>query len=114
MDQVLMDATASAITRWGLSETTLDRVAAEAGMSRATIYRRGVTREQLIAALTARAGQTFRDALWPALTGAGTAAERLTAALEALCAAADEHLDLFSPGCSSPTARRFTGPDPTP
>jgi len=96
MDQVLMDATASAITRWGLSETTLDRVAAEAGMSRATIYRRGVTREQLIAALTARAGQTFRDALWPALTGAGTAAERLTAALEALCAAADEHLDLLA------------------
>jgi len=96
VDPVLLDATAAAITRWGLSETTLDRVAEEAGMSRATIYRRGVTREQLIAALTGRAGQTFRDALWPALTGAGTAAERLTMALQALCAAADEHLDLLA------------------
>ncbi|WP_278255437.1 helix-turn-helix domain-containing protein [Nocardioides convexus] len=46
IDRTLIDATAVAITRWGLNEVTLDRIAAEAGMSRATIYRRGVTREE--------------------------------------------------------------------
>lgn len=96
MDSELVDATAAAIARWGLPETTLERVAAEAGLSRATIYRRGVTREQLIAALTDRAAETFRAALLPALAGSGTAAERLQAALAAVCATADEHLHLLA------------------
>ncbi|MGY1948703.1 TetR/AcrR family transcriptional regulator [Nocardia asiatica] len=92
----LVDATEAAVARWGLTELTLDRVAAEAGMSRATIYRRGVTREHLVAALTKRAADTFRDEIWPALTAAGTAAERLRIALEAVCATADKHLPLLS------------------
>jgi AcrR family transcriptional regulator len=96
LDPELVDATAAAVARWGLTETTLERVAAEAGMSRATIYRRGVTREELVAALTARAAETFRAAMWPALAGSGTAAERLRAALSAICATADEHLPLLA------------------
>jgi AcrR family transcriptional regulator len=92
----LLDATTAAIARWGLSETTLERVAAEAGMSRATIYRRGVTREQLVAALTERAADTFRAAMWPALTGPGTAAQRLHTALIAICTAADAYLPLLA------------------
>ncbi|RFZ21385.1 transcriptional regulator BetI [Mycobacterium marinum] len=96
IDSQLVDATAAAIARWGLTETTRERIAAEAGISRATIYRRDVTRDQLVTALTARAAQAFRTAIWPALTGRGTAAERLQAALEAMCAAADEHLPLLA------------------
>jgi AcrR family transcriptional regulator len=92
----LLDATSAAIARWGLPETTLERVAAEAGMSRATIYRRGVSREQLIAALTEQAADTFRAAMWPALTGPGTGAERLHTALIAICTAADAHLPLLA------------------
>jgi AcrR family transcriptional regulator len=92
----LVDATAAAIARWGLTETTLERVAEEAGMSRATMYRRGVTREQLIGALTARADTTFRNAIWPALTSSGTAAQRLREALEAICTTADAHLQLLA------------------
>jgi AcrR family transcriptional regulator len=88
--------TAAAVARWGLTETTLERVAAEAGMSRATIYRRGVTREELVAALTARAAETFRAAMWPVLAGSGSAAERLRAGLSAICATADEHLPLLA------------------
>lgn len=65
-------------------------------MSRATIYRRDVTRDQLVTALTERAGQTFRNAIWPAITGRGTAAQRLEAALEAMCSAADEYLPLLA------------------
>lgn len=96
MPPELVDATAAAIARWGLTETTLERVAEEAGMSRATMYRRGVTREQLIGALTERADTTFRNAIWPALTSSGTAAQRLREALEAICTTADAHLQLLA------------------
>jgi len=96
IDQTLIDATAAAITRWGLSEVTLDRVAAEARMSRATIYRRGVSRDDLIAALTAEAADTYNRAMLPALSAAGTARERLERALRALCTAADDHLHLLA------------------
>jgi AcrR family transcriptional regulator len=96
VDAALVDATAAAIARWGLSETTLEHVADAGGMSRATIYRRGVSRDQLIDALTARAAEEFRRALWPALSGAESAAQRLRLALEAICAVADEHLDLLA------------------
>ncbi|WP_280184492.1 MULTISPECIES: TetR/AcrR family transcriptional regulator [Nocardia] len=92
----LVDATEKAVARWGLGEITLERVAEEAGMSRATMYRRGVTREHLVAALTERAADTFRSEIWPALTAPGTAAERLRAALEAMCATADKHLPVLA------------------
>lgn len=92
----LLDATASAVERWGLNDVTLERVAAEAGMSRATIYRRQVTRDDLIAALTVQAADTYNRAMLPALSGPGTAAQRLRAAMEALCTTADEHLHLLA------------------
>jgi AcrR family transcriptional regulator len=92
----LLDATAAAIARWGLPEATLERIAAEAGMSRATIYRRGVTRDQLVAALTEQAADTFRNAMWPALAGPGDGAQRLRSALTAVCVAADAHLPLLA------------------
>lgn len=96
-DPRLAQATQAAIARWGLAATTLERIAAEAGISRATIYRRGVTRDQLVAALTQRAAETFRAAIWPALTATTVpAAGRLRAALEAVCAAADSHLPLLA------------------
>ena len=93
---MLLDATAASIARWGLEGTTLERIAAEAGLSRATVYRRQVTRDDLVAALTARAAVTFQGALWPALTGAGHAADRLRAALEATCRVADDYLSLLA------------------
>jgi AcrR family transcriptional regulator len=96
LDATLVDATAAAIARWGLTETTLERIADAAGMSRATIYRRGVSRDQLIGALTARAAEEFRRALWPALSAADNAAQRLRLALEAICVVADDHLDLLA------------------
>lgn len=96
IENALVNATAAAVTRWGLNEVTLERVAAEAGMSRATIYRRGVTRDDLIAALTLEAANTYQRAMLPALAGPGTARDRLQKALEALCSTADEHLHLLA------------------
>jgi len=80
----------------GLAQVTVERIAAEAGLSRTTLHRRRVTREALIAALAQRAAEQFRAALWPALTGPGSAADRLQAALEAMFAVADEHLQLLA------------------
>lgn len=95
LDPGLIRATGAAIARWGLAGASLNRIADETDMSRATFYRRGVTRDQLVAALTDQAVETFRAALWPALTANGTAADRLHLALEAMCAAADEHPSLL-------------------
>ena len=92
----LLDAAAEAVARWGVGGLTLERVAAEAGMSRATIYRRGVTREDLVEALTVEAADTYTKAMLPALARPGTAYERLRYALEALCDTADQHLHVLA------------------
>lgn len=96
IEPALLEATAAAIARWGLAGVTLERIAEQAGLSRATIYRRAVTRDQLVAALTRQAADTLRTALFPALSGPGAAAQRLRAALTALCATADRYLDLLA------------------
>jgi AcrR family transcriptional regulator len=96
VDPCLIDGTGAAIARWGLAGTTLNRIAAEADMGRATFYRRGVTQDQLVAALIGKVTETFRAALWPVINGTGTGAERLRAALEVMCATADRHLYLLA------------------
>ena len=59
------------------------------------MYRRGVSREALVGALTIQAADTYRRAMMPALTHPGSARERLRLALHALCQTADEHLALL-------------------
>jgi len=95
MDQKLLDATVAVLAEGGLEAISLDRVAEQAGISRVTLWRQGVTRESLIAALLARLASDYRDALWPILTAEGSGRERLRQALEALCAVADRHLPLL-------------------
>lgn len=60
-----------------------------------TLHRRGVSKDGLLAELVARATEDYRAALWPALTGEGTGAERLARALEALCDQAERHMALL-------------------
>lgn len=79
----------------GYSGATIDRIAAEAGVSRVTLHRRGVTRDGLLAELVARATDAYREAMWPALTGRGSGAERLTRALRSLCDSAERHMALL-------------------
>ena len=88
----LIDATRRALERYGYAGATLERIAAEAGVSRVTLHRRKVSKDGLLAELVVRATEDYRRAMWPALTGAGTAAERLGAALDALCEAAEEQM----------------------
>lgn len=94
-DPNLLDAARRTFAAHGYAGATLERIAAEAGLSRVTLHRRGVTRDGLLAELVARATEAYRRAMWPALTGEGTGAERLASALGALCDMAEEHLAML-------------------
>ena len=91
----LLEGARRAFAAHGYGGATLERIAAEAGVSRVTLHRHGVTKDGLLAELVARATEDYRRVMWPALTGSGTGAERLEAALAALCASAEEHMALL-------------------
>src|SRR5919198_65713 len=55
LDEGLLEGAHRAIERYGWQQATLERIAAEAGVSRMTLHRRGVTREGLLGALAALA-----------------------------------------------------------
>ena len=94
-DPKLLEGARRALERYGYGGATLERIAVEAGVSRVTLHRRGVTKDALLADLVARATEDYRAAMWPALTRDASGAERLTDALEALCGAAEEHMALL-------------------
>jgi AcrR family transcriptional regulator len=91
----VVEAAARVFARDGFERATLERIASEAGVSRVTLHRRGVSKDALLATLLQRALERYRAALWPALTSRGTGRERLAAALEAVCASAEEHRPLL-------------------
>lgn len=94
-DPDLLEAAKRAFAAHGYSGATIERIAAEAGVSRVTLHRRGVTKDGLLAELVVRATDDYRRVMWPALTGEGSGAERLALALEALCSSAEEHMALL-------------------
>jgi AcrR family transcriptional regulator len=95
IDPRLLEAARRAFAAHGYANATLERIADEAGLSRVTLHRRGVSKDGLLAELVTRATDDYRRAMWPALTGEGTGAERLAQALKALCASAEEHMALL-------------------
>lgn len=94
-DARLLDAAMAVLAEHGLAGLTLARVAKGLGGSRMTLHRRGITREQIIERLALMAAQEYQQAIWPAMTGAGTAAQRLEQALRATCSVADRHAKLL-------------------
>ncbi len=95
MDERLLEAGRRALERWGWGGATVERIASEAGLSRVTLHRRGVGKDQILAALLDEAVDDYRRALWPALTGDGPGASRLRSGLEALCEVAERHLSVL-------------------
>lgn len=93
-DEVLA-AGQRAMAKFGYHGATAERIAEEAGVSRVTLHRRGVTKEAILAELSRRAIDSYRQALWPSLTAAGPGAERLRLALTALCEEAEANLSLL-------------------
>ena len=95
-DPRILPGARKAIERYGWQDATLERIALEAGVSRMTLHRRGVTRDGILTALAANVEEQYRAALWPALTAPGDARARLEQALEALCDVVEENLGLVS------------------
>jgi AcrR family transcriptional regulator len=95
-DPHILAAARQAIERHGWRDATLERIADEAGLSRMTLHRRGVTREAVLESLSQAFEAEYRGAMWPALTAPGSARERLEQALAALCDMCDANLGLLA------------------
>jgi AcrR family transcriptional regulator len=91
----LRRATIEVLRERGWDGLTLERVAEVAGRARSTLWRQGLTRDSLIAALVGELAEDFRSTMYPILTSGGTGRERFTRGLEALCELLDRHLPLM-------------------
>jgi AcrR family transcriptional regulator len=96
VDQKLLAVAVELLDEEGWSALKLDRIADRARVSRATVWRHGVTRGSVEAVLRAELVRDYRDSLWGPLTMDGTGQERLTAALRALCEVSERNLPLLA------------------
>lgn len=88
----LLAATYSCVARWGLSKTTLEDAAREAGLSRATVYRYFPGgRDELIEAVVAWELGRFEDRLYDAVGSASSLEEVMERALVFAHRAIAEH-----------------------
>ncbi len=94
-DERLLAAAARVLRDDGWEGLTIEAVAEAAGLSRVTAWRLGASREALVAALLGQLGQDYRQAMWPAMVGTGTARQRLDRAIDALFDVIDAHLPLL-------------------
>lgn len=90
----IVDAARHVLAQDGLAAATLERISAAAGVSRMTLHRRGVSKDDILVALGERLADDYRDAFWPALVSKGTGRERLRLALERLCDVTERNLSL--------------------
>src|SRR6185436_7856835 len=72
----------------GWAALRLERIAEAAGVSRATVWRHGLTRRAVEQLLREQLVADYHALMWPPLTMPGSGAERFAAALRALCAVA--------------------------
>ena len=105
-EQRVVEGARRAIAAGGWQAATLTRIAEEAGVSRMTLHRRGLGREEIFALLARDYEEAFRAALWPSVTGRGTGAERLEAMLVAVCEVTEDHLS-FLAALDEEADRRF-------
>ncbi|MSO96577.1 MAG: TetR/AcrR family transcriptional regulator [Thermoleophilia bacterium] len=94
-EERVIEGARRAIAAGGWQSATLTRIAQEAGVSRTTLHRRGLGRDEIFALLARAYEDEFRTALWPAVTGRGTGAQRLEAMLVAVCEVTENHLSFL-------------------
>ncbi|HEX6417167.1 MAG TPA: TetR/AcrR family transcriptional regulator [Acidimicrobiales bacterium] len=88
----LLDAAARCIARWGIRKTTLDDVAREAGVSRATVYRAFPGgKDRVVEAVFVHEMGRFFHALEADLCAAGTLEDLLVVGLSATLGLAADH-----------------------
>ena len=94
-DARLLRGARETLWEFGYEGATMERIARAAGLSRVTLHRRGISKEQILEALVADAEDDYRAALRPALLADGSARQRLELALVALCEVAEANLELL-------------------
>jgi AcrR family transcriptional regulator len=105
-EQRIVEGARRAIAAGGWQGATLTRIADEAGVSRMTLHRRGLGRDEIFALLARDYEEAFRAALWPSVTGRGSGAARLEAMLVAVCRVTEDHL-AFLAALDEESDRRF-------
>lgn len=95
LEPQILDAAREAVVKHGYVGLSLERIAAEAGLSRVTLHRRGFTTEEIFDELVERGMTEQREALWPVLAAEGSGAERLRLALETILGRCEEDLDVL-------------------
>ncbi len=106
MNPELLKVAVELLHERGWEALNLDTIAARAGVSRATVWRHGITRASVEKVLRHRLITDYRELLWGPLTASGSGQERLRAALLALCEVAERNLPLLAH-----TETAFHGPD---
>ncbi len=77
------------------SEVTAEQLAHAAGVSRMTLYRRGIDKAAVLSQLRDHLENEYREAVLPALVSSAPAAERLEMALHAHCEVDERYLHLL-------------------
>ena len=90
----IVDAARHVLAQDGLAAATLERISAAAGVSRMTLHRRGVSKDDILRAIAGGLEAEYRDAFWPALVSKGSGRERLELALTNLCDVTERNLRL--------------------
>jgi AcrR family transcriptional regulator len=106
VDKDLLAVASRLLHEEGWDALRLDRIAEEAGVSRATVWRHGLTRRAVEQVLREQLAADYQALMWAPMTMPGTGRERLAAALLALCAVAERNLPLLAH-----TDTAFHGPD---
>lgn len=76
-------------------QVTIEELAEAVGLSRMTLYRRGIDRDALLDQLRRRLEAEYQDAVLPALVESAPASQRLRRALTALCEVNERYLSLL-------------------
>src|SRR5258706_3972445 len=106
MNEDLLDIAIALLHEQGWPALSLDAIAERAGVSRATVWRQGLTRAAVERVLRHRLVADYRELMWEPLISSGSGAQRMSDALMALCVVAERNLPLLTH-----TETAFHGPD---
>jgi AcrR family transcriptional regulator len=106
VDSRLLAVATQLLDEDGWTALSLDRIAERAGVSRATVWRAGLTRTNVERVLRLRLAADYQELMWRPLTTAGSGLDRLEMALRSLCDVAERNLPLLAH-----TDLAFHGPD---
>ncbi|MEV4621122.1 helix-turn-helix domain-containing protein [Asanoa sp. NPDC049573] len=106
MDSRLLQTATALLAERGWSALSMEAIAERAGVSRATVWRHGLTRGAVERVLRQRLAADYQDLVCRQVSTDRSAEQQLTSALISLCAVAERNLPLLAH-----TETAFHGPD---